>query len=376
VRHLLVTNDFPPKMGGIQSYLWELWRRLPPDETTVLTTPRRGARAFDAHQPMRVERDRARWLLPTRALARRIDRLAAEVDAELVLLDPGVPLGLVGPRLERPYGLVVHGAELAIPARAPGLGRALRRVLRDAEVVVAAGGYPAAEAERAARTGLPTVVVPPGVDTARFHPLDEADRRRERLRLGLDPDALIVLGLSRLVPRKGFDVLIEAGAALAGRHPDLQVVIAGAGRDRRRLERLAAHHGSPVRFLGRLPEPDLPVAHAVADCFAMLCRDRWAGLEQEGFGIVFLEASASGVPVVAGRSGGSHEAVDDGRTGLVVSRRADVPEVAATLDRLLADPAQRARMGAAGRRRAVEEFDYDHLARRLADGLAALRMGP
>ena len=134
----------------------------------------------------------------------------------------------------------------------------------------------------------------------------------------------MVLGLSRLVPRKGFDVLIEAGAALAGRHPDLQIAIAGAGRDRRRLERVAAHHGSPVRFLGRLPEADLPVAHAVADCFAMLCRDRWAGLEQEGFGIVFLEAAACGVPAVAGRSGGSAEAVLDGATGIVVDDAKDV----------------------------------------------------
>ena len=374
MRHLLVTNDFPPKVGGIQTYLWELWRRLPPGEVTVLTTPHRDARAFDAAQPFRVERDRARWLLPTRALARRIDRLAAEVGAELVVLDPAVPLGLLGPRLERPYALVVHGAELAIPGRAPGVRRALRHVLRSAELVVAGGGYPGAEAARAAGAPVPTVLVPPGVDPERFHPLAPDERRRQRARLGLDPDALVVLGLSRLVPRKGFDVLVEAGAALAGRHPDLQVAIVGAGRDRRRLERLAEHHGSPVRFLGRLPEADIPVVHAVADCFAMLCRDRWAGLEQEGFGIVFLEASACGVPVVAGRSGGSHEAVADGTTGFVLGRRADVAETAAALDRLLSDPALRHRMGAAGRRRAAEEYDYDLLARRLAGALEQVGM--
>jgi len=374
VKHLLVTNDFPPKVGGIQSYLWELWRRLDPERTTVLTTPHKGDRAFDAAQPMRVERDRARWLLPTTALARRIDRLAAEVDADVVLLDPALPVGLLGPRLERPYGVVLHGAEVTVPGRMPGTRRMLARVLRDAQLVVAAGGYPATEARRAAGRDLPTVVVPPGVDPERFHPLSDTERRAERRRLGLDPDAPVVLGLSRLVPRKGFDVLIEAGAALAVRHPDLQIAIAGAGRDRKRLERVATHHGSPVRFLGRLPEADLPVVHGVADCFAMLCRDRWAGLEQEGFGIVFLEAAACGVPAVAGRSGGSAEAVLDGATGIVVDGSRDVVAVAAAIDRILSDRDLRARLGSTARRRAVEEFDYDVLARRLQDALDGLGM--
>ncbi len=241
-----------------------------------------------------------------------------------------------------------------MPGRVPGTRRMLARVLRDARLVVAAGGYPAAEARRAAGRDLPTVVVPPGVDLERFHPLTDAERRAERGRLGLDPDAPLVLGLSRLVPRKGFDVLIEAGAALAARHPDLQIAIAGAGRDRKRLERMATHLGSPVRFLGRLPEADLPVAHGVADCFAMLCRDRWGGLEQEGFGIVFLEAAACAVPSVAGRSGGSAEAVLDGATGIVVDGSKDVVAVAAALDRLLSDEQLRQRLGATARRRAVD----------------------
>ncbi|HEY6531618.1 MAG TPA: glycosyltransferase family 4 protein [Acidimicrobiales bacterium] len=374
MRHLLVTNDFPPKMGGIQSYLWELWRRLPPERTTVLTTPRRRAREFDAAQPIRVERDRARVLLPTRALARRIDRLAAEVGADLVLLDPALPLGFLGPWLEHPYGVVVHGAEVAVPGRVPGPRHLLRRVLRDARLVVAAGGYPAAEAQRAAGRELPTVVVPPGVDPERFHPLTAEERNAARLRFDLDPQAPLVVGLSRLVPRKGFDVLIEAGAALAGRHPKLQIAVVGAGRDRRRLERLAAHHGSPVRFLGRVPEHELPAVHAMADCFAMLCRDRWGGLEQEGFGIVFLEAAACGVPAVAGRSGGTAEAVADGVTGLVVDAPRDVAAVATALDRILGDVDRRAEFGAAARERAIVEFGYDGLARRLQATLDGLGM--
>jgi phosphatidylinositol alpha-1,6-mannosyltransferase len=370
VRHLLVTNDFPPKVGGIQSYLWELWRRLPPETTTVLTTPRRGAKEFDAAQPIRIERDRARALLPTRSLTARIDRLAAEVDADLVILDPALPLGALGPHLERPYGVIVHGAEVAIPGRLPLVRRPLAHVLRGARLVIAAGGYPADEAERAARRELPVVVVPPGVDVTRFAPLDERARRHARAQFDLDPDAPVVLGVSRLVPRKGFDVLVEAGAVLAARHPDLQIVIAGTGREERALRRVADAHHSPARILGRVPVEDLPALYGCADVFAMLCHDRWRGLEQEGFGIVFLEAAAAGLPAVAGDSGGAREAVADGVTGLVVDHPRDVASVAVALDQLLLDDDLRASMGAAGRARAVEGFTYDHLAGQLAAALA------
>ena len=372
MKHLLVTNDFPPKVGGIQSYLWELWRRLPPDSTTVLTTPHEGSAAFDAEQPIRIERDRARVLLPTRALARRVDALATEVGADLVLLDPAVPLGIIGPWLEHPYGVVLHGAEVTVPGRLPGVAHLLGRVLRGAQVVVAAGGYPAAEARRCAGRDLPTVIIPPGVDTERFAPLDGVGRRAARDSFGLDPDAPVILGLSRLVPRKGFDVLIDAGAVLAQRHPTLQIVIAGSGRDRSRLERRARRCGSPVRFLGRFDDDALPSMLASADVFAMLCRDRWGGLEQEGFGIVFLEAAAAGVPSVAGRSGGSAEAVEDGVTGLVVDHPNDVGEVVAALDRLLGDAALRSRLGRAGRERAETDFTYDRLAVQLHASLERL----
>src|SRR5438874_8382335 len=166
MRHLLVTNDFPPKVGGIQSYLWELWRRLPPDEVTVLTTPYAGTAEWDAEQAIRVERTSERVLFPTPSLARRIDALADEVDASLVLLDPALPLALLGPRLRHPYGLVLHGAEVTVPGRLPGSHAVLRHVLRGAALVVSAGGYALAEAERAAGRALPAVNVPPGVDVA------------------------------------------------------------------------------------------------------------------------------------------------------------------------------------------------------------------
>ena len=367
MRHLLVTNDFPPKHGGIQSYLWELWRRLPPADVTVLTTPHADAAAWDAEQAFRVVRDRDRVLLPTPAMARRVDALANEVDAALVVLDPALPLGAIGRRLDRPYALVLHGAEVTVPARVPATAPALRRVLCGAELVIAAGGYPLAEAERCARRPLRNVVVPPGVDVSRFRP-----GIGDRARFGLPEEATLVLGVSRLGPRKGFDVLLRAAARLAPTRPDLHVAVAGDGRDRSRLEALAERHGAPVTFLGRVADDDLPALYASADVFAMVCRNRWGGLEQEGFGIVFLEAAATGVPQVAGRSGGSHEAVAHGETGVVVDRPDDVVEVAAALTTLVDDADLRRKLGAAARRRAEHQFMYDLLAGRLSDAIAGV----
>jgi phosphatidylinositol alpha-1,6-mannosyltransferase len=359
---LLVTNDFPPKIGGIQSYLYELWRRLPASDTTVLTTPYASAGTWDQAQPFRVERTRERFLLPTAALARHVDALAREVDAGIVFVDPMLPLGHLVPRLAaRPSILIAHGAEITVYGRIPATAPFARRALRHATGLVAAGQYPAEQAARVAGHSVPTLVVPPGVDPVRFAPRDVAARSATRTRFGLDPDAPLVLGVSRLVPRKGFDVLLDAVAGLDG----VQVAIAGTGRDEPRLARRATRLGRRARLLGRVPDAELPDLYASADVFAMLCRDRWAGLEAEGFGIVFLEAAACGVPALAGRSGGSDEAVVDGVTGVVVEPR-DVAAVRAALDQLLGDEALRARLGGAARRRAVEEYSYDRLAARLA----------
>ncbi|MEQ1788124.1 MAG: glycosyltransferase family 4 protein, partial [Acidimicrobiales bacterium] len=316
--HLFVTNDFPPKLGGIQTMLWELWRRLDPTSFVVLTTPHAGSDAWDAEQAYRVVRTREKVLLPTPSLVRRIDELADEIDADLVVLDPALPVGLVGPRLRRPYAVVLHGAEITVPGRLPGPNLLLRHVLRGAALVVAAGGYPLAEGERAAGRPLPSVIVPPGVDTERFHPLDDAARAAVRARFGLPVGGPLVVSLSRLVPRKGMDTHIRAGARLAPAVPGLTIAIGGGGRDRARLQRLIDSTGAPARLIGRVEHDDLPAFYGCADVYAMLCRNRWGGLEQEGFGIVFLEAAATGVPQIAGDSGGAAEAVEHGLTGLVV----------------------------------------------------------
>jgi phosphatidyl-myo-inositol dimannoside synthase len=372
VKHLLVTNDFPPKHGGIQNYLWELWRRLPSDSFVVYTTPHKGAAEWDAAQPFKVIRSREPVLLPHPLQARHIDHVADDVGAELVLLDPALPIGAIGPSLRHRYGVVLHGAEVTVPGRVFALRPALAKVLQRAEIVIAAGGYPAAEAIHAARSDLPIVIVPPGVDITRFRPLDAAEKHDARVRFGIADDAVVVLGQSRLVPRKGFDMLVRASAQLAPMRPKLQVLIGGAGRDRDRLEKLALELRAPVRFLGRVADDELASVFGLADVFAMVCRNRWGGLEQEGFGIVFSEAAAAGVPQVAGRSGGSHEAVIDGETGFVVDNPRDANAVSEAIARLVDDPALRARMGEAARLRAEREATYDALASRLRDALNSL----
>lgn len=369
MHHILVTNDFPPKLGGIQTYLWELWRRLAADSFTVVTPDHPEADAWDRTQPFYVERVHTPVLVPGPALSRTINDLIARTGAELVLLDPVVHTAPLVGRLHAPYGVVVHGAEVVVPAALPFAQLLVRRSLRGASLVVAAGSYPARAAERAAGRPLPTVIVPPGVDAERFVPVTEVHRAEVRRRFGVEADVPLIVSVSRLVPRKGMDQLIRASVRLAVRHPALRVLIAGEGRDRDRLQRLIDSLSAPVELVDRLDADDLPDFYAMADVFAMLCRNRWAGLEQEGFGIVFLEAAACGVAQVAGDSGGARDAVDHGTSGLVVDDPGDLDAVTDALGSLLDDRPWCAQLAAEARRRSVEEFDRDRLAGVLNDAL-------
>ncbi len=185
--HLLVTNDFPPKVGGIQAYLWELWRRLDPDSFAVLTASSHpDARSFDREQAdsgIRIERVPGPVLVPGPGLVRRIRSSARRIGADSVVIDPVFPLGLIGPRLGIPYAVLLHGAEVAIPARLPAARELVAHVLRHSALAISAGGYPAAEARRAMRRrgGFPPMVeIPPGVDLERFAPLTPEQRRSAR----------------------------------------------------------------------------------------------------------------------------------------------------------------------------------------------------
>ena len=320
---------------------------------------------FRSSQSFRIERTREPVLLPHPLMTRRINDMSRDFGADFVVLDPALPLGLVGPSLRLPYMVVLHGAEVTVPGRLPVSRQVLGHVLRGARHVIAAGGYPAREGEHAAGRTLPVTIVPPGVDTKRFVPVAEADRASVRARFGLAPDDEVVLGVSRLVTRKGYDTVIRAVAQLAPHRPRLRLVIGSTGRDESRLRSIAAETNAPVTFLGRVAHEDLPLLYGCADVFSMMCRNRWGGLEQEGFGIVFVEAAACGTPQIAGDSGGAAEAVVDGETGFVMTDPNDVPALAARIAQVLDDAPLRRRMSIASRQRAVAEFDYDVLAGRL-----------
>jgi phosphatidyl-myo-inositol dimannoside synthase len=404
MRHILLTNDFPPKVGGIQSYLWELWRRLPPDDVTVFTASYPGATWWDREQKFHIVRAKEPVLLPQPHLAHRVREVARSVGADAVVIDPALPLGLIGPSLGLPYAIVLHGAEVTVPGRFPVSRQLLARTLRHASLVIAAGGYPEAEARRAvdgpedSRPGATegafpiSVQIPPGVDIDRFRPLPQIERAAARARLKLPVAGPLVVSVSRLVPRKGMDTLIEAASTVSSRFPGLSIAIAGAGRDRRRLERIASHANVRVDLLGKLSGADLPDFYACGDVFALCCRSRWWGLEQEGFGIVLVEAAAAGVPCITIDSGGAGEAVRDGETGIVAkagdegdlfgSRKQHAEQtanIAEALATLLRDPELARSMGEAGRRRAEEELSYDSLAAKLGDainGMAGPTSGP
>jgi len=373
-RTLVVTNDFPPRVGGVQQYVATLVSRLPADRVSVLAPAWPGWREHDAAQPFAVHRWPATFLWPTPDLERRVRSLVAEHRADLVLFGHGFPLPWLAPSLAAagiPSVALTHGAELWM-ARTPGLGWAQRRALGAVRRVTAVSEYTAERIRRALGDDPPVTVLYPGVDTDRFSPDVDGSAARERYGLGERP---VVVCVSRLVPRKGQDILIRAIGDVRRRIPDAALLLAGDGPSRPRLEALGAQAptGSVV-FAGEVSAENLPGVYAAGEAFAMPCHSRFGGLEVEGLGIVFLEAAACGKPVVAGRSGGSAEAVCDGATGLVVEGT-EPKSVAIALARLLGDPAAAGRMGLAGRARVEAEFTWDVSAAALAGVLRDAVLG-
>jgi phosphatidylinositol alpha-1,6-mannosyltransferase len=377
-RVLLVTNDFPPRPGGIQSYLEQLVRGLVDTgahQVTVYAPAWKGADAFDrsaAAAGYRVVRHPGTLMLPGRGVDARMGRLITEADIDTVWFGAAAPLALLAPRARRAGATRVlastHGHEVGW-SMLPAARTVLRRIGEHTDVVTFVSRYTRARFAAAFGPAAGLEHLPPGVDTDRFRP-DPAGRAqlRARYRLGQRPTVVCV---SRLVPRKGQDMLVRALPAIRRRVDGAALVIAGGGPYLAALRRLAQRVGvaEHVTFTGGVPPAELPAHYGMADVFAMPCRTRGAGLDVEGLGIVFLEASATGVPVVAGRSGGAPETVRDNETGLVVDGRS-VDRVAAAVGELLADPDRAAAMGAAGRDYVTAQWRWDTLAARLAVLLA------
>jgi phosphatidylinositol alpha-1,6-mannosyltransferase len=367
VRTLVVTNDFPPRPGGIQAFVHSLAVRQPAGEVVVFASSWRGARQFDAEQPFPVVRADTKVLLPTPGAVRRAREVARAEGCDRVWFGASAPLGLMARRLGLPRAVAsTHGHEVGW-ALAPATRQALRRIGSQVDVVTYLGEYTRARLAPAFGA-VEMAQLPSGVDTSLFRP--GAGGAAVRALHGLT-DRPVVVCVSRLVPRKGQDVLIRALPLVRKEIPDAALLVVGGGPALPKLRSLVASLGleRDVVLTGSVPWEELPAHYDAGDVFAMPCRDRLRGLEVEGLGIVFLEASATGLPVVAGRSGGSPDAVLDGVTGHVVDGTS-VEEVAARLVGLLADPVAARAMGAAGRAWVEKDWRWDVLAARLRTLLA------
>jgi phosphatidyl-myo-inositol dimannoside synthase len=375
---LIVTNDFPPRRGGIQSFVHALATRLPADGVVVYAPAWDGAAAFDAQQPFPVIRHPGSLMLPVRPVARRAAALLAEHGCDTVLFGAAAPLGLLAPGLRaagaRRIVGITHGHEAGWAAL-PGARSLLRRIGEHTDALTYLSEYFRVRLARALtpQAAARLVRLAPGVDTTVFRPGTEGEAARARLGLAGRP---VVLCVSRLVPRKGQDTLIRAWprvlaarAAAGGQEPVLLIV--GDGPYRNDLDRLAGRLGvtGSVRFTGPVPEADLPGYYAAADIFAMPCRTRRGGLDVEGLGIVYLEASAAGLPVIGGDSGGAPDAIEPGESGYVVPGR-DLDALVSRLVALLADPAAAAAMGEKGQAWVHREWRWDLVAARLEHLLA------
>ncbi|MEU0189501.1 glycosyltransferase family 4 protein [Streptomyces afghaniensis] len=363
-RTLVVTNDFPPRQGGIETFVHAMTVRFPPDRVAVYTSSTPGDRAYDARLPFPVVRDRAHMLLPTRRVTARAVELARRFDCDSVWFGAAAPLGLMAGELRRRTEVrrlvaTTHGHEVWW-ARTPGARTLLRRIGAEVDSVTYLGSY--TRARIAAAVGPEAAArmrrLAPGVDADVFQGTEEAAARvRERYGLG---DRPVVLCAARLVPRKGQDALIRALRLVRRGVPGAVLLLVGDGPHARALRRLAAEQGlaGAVVFAGGHPHEEMPGFYAAAQVFAMPCRTRRAGMEVEGLGIVFLEAAAAGLPVVVGDSGGAPDTVRDGETGFVVDGR----DVGALADRLtlLLDDAELARdMGRKGRAWVRGEWGWD-----------------
>ncbi|MFG2596771.1 glycosyltransferase family 4 protein [Streptomyces sp. NPDC048462] len=372
---LIVTNDFPPRPGGIQAFLHNMALRLDPDRIVVYaSTWKRGPEgaeataAFDAEQPFTVVRDRTTMLLPTPRVTRRATQLLRTHGCSSVWFGAAAPLGLMAPALRRAGArrlvATTHGHEAGW-AQLPASRQLLRRIGESTDTITYLGEYTrsriAAALTPAAADRM--VQLPPGVDEKTFHPDSGGDAVRARLGL---TDRPVVVCVSRLVPRKGQDTLILAMPAILAEVPDAVLLIVGGGPYADELRKLAAETGvrDSVRFTGPVPWAELPAHYGAGDVFAMPCRTRRGGLDVEGLGIVYLEASATGLPVVAGDSGGAPDAVLDGETGWVV-RGGSAEESAERIVALLGDAELRRRMGERGRAWVEEKWRWDLLAERL-----------
>jgi phosphatidylinositol alpha-1,6-mannosyltransferase len=373
VKTLVVTNDFPPRPGGIQTFVWELLTRLDPADVVVFASTWRDPAPFDAQAPFPVIRESGSVMLPLPKTRDRAAALLREHGCEAVLFGAAAPLGLLAADLRdagaRTTVGLTHGHEAGW-AGYPLLRQVLRSVGGRLDVMTYLGQYTRDKIEGALGDGHRARLarLTPGVDVDTFHPGVDGTAIRERYGLS---DRRVIACVSRLMPRKGQDSLIAAMPELLRRVPDAALLIVGGGPYRETLQKMVreADLADSVIVTGGVPFEELAMHYAAGDVFAMPCRSRHRGLDVEGLGIVYLEAAAIGLPVVAGDSGGAPDAVLDSETGFVVPGR----DRAALVDRLallLTDESMARSMGERGRQWVLEQWQWQTKADRLSQLLA------
>jgi phosphatidylinositol alpha-1,6-mannosyltransferase len=363
---LVVTNDFPPRIGGIEAYVAALFRHLSPGvSTTVLTSRHADSYEFDRSFPGEVIRWARYPLIPSPRLARAVVDCVNRTRSDIVVFGATLPLAMVAGHVRRGTEarivMFTHGLEPALTSMPFG-STLIRRITRHAAIVTVLSRWSEQRIRSAVGPRARIELLRSGIEPERFHPGVGGAACRARFGLGTGP---VVVSVGRLVTRKGHDRLIQALPGIARQFPTVCLLIVGAGPARRRLEQAAERRGVAGRviFAGAVSDVDLPGCFAAGDVFAMPCRSRWAGLDTEGLGTVFLEAAAVGRAAIAGDSGGASEAVIDGETGVVVDGRS-VAAIEAAVLRLLRTPSEAQALGAAAARRTHDELTWRSLARR------------
>ena len=353
---LCITNDFGPRAGGIETFVMGLIERLPIGSVVVYTSAQGDTKEYDKNWldtfGVQVIRDKAKILLPTPRVSRAVQKIVRAEDIKVVFFGAAAPLAVMAGGLRR-VGVkkiiaLTHGHEVWWAKLWPfkwALGYIGARV----DHLTYLGDFTRSEISRAlsVKAKAAMVKIAPGIDTTHFSPQPSAVQLRSSLGL---TDKKVIVSVGRLVHRKGQDSLISSMPEILRRHPDAHILMVGAGPYREHLEKLVTDLKleSAITFIGRIQHDELPRYICVGDIFAMPSRSRLAGLEVEGLGIVYLEASACELPVIAGKSGGAPDAVLEGETGITVDGR-NPTEIAQAVIYLFDNPAQAVAMGRRGR---------------------------
>ena len=364
---LCITNDFGPRAGGIETFVIGLIERMPRGSVVIYTSQQGDTTEYDQRwlkdYGVEVIRDKSNILLPTLRVGRKARSILSSREIQNVFFGAAAPLGLLSHGLRRAGATrivaLTHGHEVWWAKLWP-FTIAIRRIGKGVDVLTYLGNFTKNAISRSLTSSaqLSMVRIAPGIDTSHFAPVEDAHHLKEELDLA---GKRVIVSVGRLVHRKGQDTLVEALPAILQEFPDAHLLFVGVGPHLEYIHKRAIQLGvlGSISFVGRVQYGELPRFISVGEIFAMPSRSRLAGLEVEGLGIVYLEASACGLPVVGGLSGGAPDALLEGETGFAVDGL-NPEEVSNAVLKLLRQPELAAKMGQRGREWVIQEWEWRH----------------